>query len=627
MATPDRPDSEAEVTAHSDAGPAPPGSLVFGEFRIDLAARRLTRSGQALRIQRKPLDVLVHLARRPGQVVSRNELLAAVWGRIVGEEALTRCISILRKLLDDGQEPHRYIETVWGEGYRFLAPVAVEQIGAPPSLRTSRRPGWLRWSLFAAVVVTLAGLVVWRQAERVLEAPVERLAVLPMTAESVDNRWLAEALTVQLTQTISRIEGITVVAHGTAADPARQGDPATLGRELNVGAVLTSHLNGTGAATGIRAQLIGTTDGSVLWSYAVSSAFVDQEPDAIERLAVNVARRLWANLQVGGRTSALNAEAYRHYLRGRYYWSQRSSIGLSAAISAFESALAIQPDYVDAEVGLAESWLLTPLYSATAPNEAMPRARNAATRAIALDPASARALAVLGVVAMQYDWDWMGAETRLRQALTLNPNDVAAEHWLGELSCYRRRFDDCRRHLQAAAALDPLSPVLQMQQGSPALFSGDFAGAVAAYGRARSAAPGFVLTRYVTGLGFAGLQEWERAIEQYRAALPELGLEIVGGPLIFAMARAGDDARARELLAELEGLAVERYVPPSKLAVAWLGVGDRERAMLWLDRALEARDDRLVYLAVDVHFLELHREPEFRARAARIGLLDVLEPI
>ena len=121
------------------------------------------------------------------------------------------------------------------------------------------------------------------------------------------------------------------------------------------------------------------------------------------------------------------------------------------------------------------------------------------------------------------------------------------------------------------------------------------------------------------------MEEWPGAIECYRAAEPDLGLEIVGGPLVYALARGGEPERAEALIAELERLAEERYVPPSKLAIAWLGLGDRTRALVWLERAIEARDDRLVYLAVDPHFRELQSEPAFRAVAERVGLLELFD--
>lgn len=620
-----------------------PSVVSFGEFRIDCIRRRLLHDGRRIRIQQKPLDVLIYLAVNYPRVVSRQELLDRFWFRTVNEEALTRCVSTLRRLLGDSREPPRFIETLWGQGYRFIESVTVSGVGRPEPSGTiaagsdqgvqvhshdGARTRLAAWALAAMLLLlAFAGALFWYSSNRKTEPSVERLAVLPMTVESDADRWLAQALTDHLNQTISRIEGVTVIALGSTARYSSRSDPREVGRQLGVGAVLASQFYREGEMAGLRAQVLSTHDGSVLWSFAAKPSAMELGPGQIEQLATAVARRLWANLQLRGRPATVDPEAYRHFLRGRYFWNQRSNTGLAAAIEAYQAALAIEPDYVEALVGLADSWLLVPLYSATPPVEAAQRARAAAERALQLDSSTAaHALAVLGVIAMQHDWNWAEAEALLRQALTLDPNDASAEQWLAELYCYRLRADECRRHLQAAAGLDPLSPVLRMLRGSPALFSGDFAAAAAAYSHALEDEPEFPLTRYVLGLSYAGLGEWDRAIASYRASLPHLGLAIVGGPLVYALARSGDIPGARELLEELERLAETRYVPPTKLAVAWLGLGERARALEWLGQALDVRDDRLVYLAVDGHFFELHGDSEFRAYAEQVGVLDILQP-
>jgi tetratricopeptide (TPR) repeat protein len=163
-----------------------------------------------------------------------------------------------------------------------------------------------------------------------------------------------------------------------------------------------------------------------------------------------------------------------------------------------------------------------------------------------------------------------------------------------------------------------------MMAGSPALFSGDFETAAAAYAEAVEDVPEFPMSRYVLGLSQAGLGDWDAAIAGYEASLPDLGLPIVGGPMAYALARRGDTGRAEAVLEELGRLAETHYVPPTKIATAWLGLQDKARALEWLGRALDVRDDRLVYLAVDPHFRELHGDPAFRAYADRVGVLDVL---
>ena len=640
---------EKQPPGHADnePGPSSPADAImhFGEFRIDRSTRQLMKGDARVRIQHKPLDVLIYLAENQSRLVTREELLDRFWPREVNEDSLTRCISTIRKLLGDVRDPPRYIETQWGEGYRFIIRTAPPSVAAHESLPedADRQPasgetqdGSFRLGLFrrfsksppAFVFVGLAilaiALVVGLQ--NVFNSPVgdiDRIAVLPITAPDEED-WSASALTDQLIRTVSRIEGVTVVARGSASQFSAASDPLEIGKRLNVDAVLISELSRSGGSAGLRSELVSTTDRTVLWNLSVDPAQARTDEEQIQRLARAVARRLWANLQLRDADTRVDRAAQRHYLRGRYYWNQRSITGLSAAINAYNAALELEPEYVDALVGLADSWLLMPLYGAVAPNEAIPKARSAAVRALQLDSGEAHAYAVLGVISMQFDWDWAAAESHLRKALTLNPNDSTAEQWLGELFCYTRRFDECRRQLSVASGLDPLSPVLRMQQGSPALYSGDFEAAAAAYRRALEEVPNFAMTHVALGHSLTGLGDWANAIASYEASLPELGIAIVGGPLLYALAKNGDTDRANELLDELEALARLRYVPPSKLATAYLGLGDRDRALSWLWRAVEAHDDRLVYLAVDTHFIDLHADPEFRRIAARTGLLDVL---
>jgi len=619
--------------------------IAFDVFRIDCRGRRLTRDGVRLRIQQKPLDVLIYLARNRARFVPREELLERFWPRAINEESLTRCISTIRTLLGDTRDPPRYIETLWGRGYRFIA--AVEQTAAgrdpggdftqfdavanPESQPDAIAAATSRWRgpliIAAATLTVVLGLIVlWDRIVSPREAAIRGLAVVPMEGDPGTEDWLAVALTDRLVETVSRIEGVRVVAHGSTAPFSTRSDPAEIGRRLGVDAALLTHLAREGDRTVLRARLVSTRDGAVVWTYSAARAMHETSDEQVRQLARSVARRLWADLQLGQSDRLVDPGAYRHYLRGRYYWNQRSRDALAAAIESYNSALELEPDYEDALLGLADSWLVMPLYdSRVSPSDAIPKARAAAERALELDRGAAHAHAVLGVIAMQYDWDWSEAESQLRRALTLNPNDATAEQWLGEFYCYRLRQPECQRHLRAASGLDPLSPVLRMMLGSPALFSGDFRTAVAAYSEALEDNPAFPLSRYVLGLAYAGLEDWDRAIESYQASLPDLGLEVVGGPMVYALARSGATAQARALLAELERLADEQYVPPSKIATGWLGLEQRDQAFQWLGRALEVHDDRLVYLAVDVHFLELHEDPDFRAYADRVGLLEVLQ--
>jgi len=593
-------------------------SLEFGQFRVDLTRRILLRDDTRVRIQKKPLALLIYLIQESPRMVSREELLDRFWHRTINEEVLTRCISTIRKHLSDNEHPSRFIETYRGQGYRFIPNVVESASTETVDSLWIRRRGRLEiaGAIVAAILIMAVSFWPERDPDPAVGGRIERIAVLPLSAPDSGPGWLQPALTDHVMHAVSSIEGITVISSTVDTDDL---DVQAHGKDINVEAILLTRLDRNSTGSTLSARLVAVEDNALLWSAIVDSDYQFSSGEQVQQMARQLAIRLRPTLQLGDQIPQVDQRAYSYYLQGRYYWGQRSAIGLEAAISAYDAALAIEPEYVAALIGSAESWLLLPLYGAMAPDEAIPISRRLAERALEIDPASGRARAVLGVVAMQFEWNWTKAESLLREAVTLNPNDATAQQWLGELFCHTLRFDECSRQLRVAFELDPLSPVLRMQQGSPALFSGDFASAISIYAEATRIAPEYPLGRYVIGLACAGVGEWDQAVAAYRASLPDLGLAIVGGPLIYALGQAGADDEARQILAELESLAKSRYVPPSKLAVAYLGIQDRDRALAELWRAVEVHDDRLVYYRNDIHFRHLIAEDGFRDIATRIG--------
>ena len=478
-------------------------TLQFGEFRIDLQQRILFRGTERVRIQRKPLAVLIHLIQQAPRMVPREELLQEFWSRAVNEESLTRCISTIRTLLGDNKNPPRFLETHHAQGYRFIAEVVKSGDAAFPEGPAS----WPRRQIIATAVLILTSIILVATRFVPGSAPsgpstetFNRIAVMPVVVEFPGEPWLGRALTDHVMRAVSRIEGITVVASGPASgiiEPQKQGN------RLDVQALLLTRLEEMPRGSRMSARLVATEDGALLWQSSFESPDAIVSSSQVEKLARQVAVRLRPALQLRDQNMQVDESAYASYLRGRYYWSQRTAVGLEAAIVAFTEALEINPDYADAMLGAAESWLLLPLYGARPPMEAIPNARALSQQVLDADPHNARARAVLGVIAMQFDWNWLAAESLLREAVALNPNDATAQQWLGELYCYQSRFDECRRQLRMALELDPLSPVLLMQQGTAALYSGNFDAAIVAYETAVENSPQFALGRYALGLACA----------------------------------------------------------------------------------------------------------------------------
>lgn len=606
----------------------PTGRATLGAFELDLTTRRLTRDGAPVALTPKPFRVLAYLVEHRQRLVPRTELLERFWDGGAYEEALTRAVSSVRKALDDQGEPARFIETRWAEGYRYIGPFAetAATAAAPPAetapTETVSAPRLTRGrvlTLAAALAGIVALAVVLGRPRAEPSAPIHRIAVLPLQnlgGEAPD--YFSEGLTDGLVAALSRIEGLSVIARGSTRSFAPDADPKALGRALNVPAYLTGSVRRGDGTVRVAVRLIDTSEGRILWAFETeraAGAHHSAEDEVIRALALRLSAQLRAAAAAPPRTEA----AYDHYLRGRHLWQQRNEPALTQAIAQFEAALASDPGYASAHLGLAESWLLMPLYAGRAPLSSYPRARASAETALRLDPGAARAHAVLGVVASQFDWDWAAADAHFARAVALNPNDATALQWQAEAYCFRGRFDACARGLRAAYELDPLSPVLAMAQGIPARFSGDTPAALRVFHAVERERPEFAFVHYQLGSTYSAAGDWERAIDHYRKALPVFGLHLVGGQLAYACARSGRRDEAVRLRDAMLERSRRGYFPPVTLAAAELGLGNLEAGLDQLERGLELHDDFLVYMRDDPHTRDLRGHPRFVALQRRLG--------
>lgn len=598
----------------------------------------MRRDGARVHLAKRPFDVLEWLVAERPRLVTRAELLHRFWaGKEVYEEALTRCVSSIRKALDDRDESPHYLETRWNEGYRFIAdvargtaeeptvpveaPVAVPAAGMPLGPPRTRRSAWL-----ALAAVALLAAVAWISLERRPAAPVQgaglehiqRVAVMPLSVEGIDPL-LVDGINDELVQAIARVEGLTIIARGSVQSTGTgNDDPVAIGRALDVQALLTGTVRSAGDQTVVALRLLDASDASVLWTY-------DARHDAVELsrsredIAAKLATHLSARLRTATSSVPRDPATYALYLRARHFWNQRTAASLRQAIRLYEKAIAAEPDYAEAHVGVAESWLLMPMYAGTAPSDAHPRARAAAEAALRLHPESSRAHMVLGVVSSQFEWDWKTADEHFQKAIELDPNNATAYQWRAESRCYRHDFERCASDLREAMALDPLSPILATAQGVPARFAGRTAEAQETFAAALRKHPSFAFAEFQLALIASAEGRWDEAIERYERVLPAMGPVLGGAPLGYAYARAGRVEDAKRILADLTRLSANQYVPPIAFSDVAIGLGDRELSLAWLNRALVVHDDYLVQVGVDHHHRDLHGDPRFQAIMARVG--------
>ena len=577
----------------------------FGPFRVDTQRHLLLRGDEPVPLAPKVFETLLALVRGGGRVLKKSELMEAVWPDTFVEEGnLAQHIFTLRKALGEGKGEHRYIVTVPAEGYRFVAPVKVSE--SPSSTPRASRPGEARDT--------------W---------PPASLAVLPFKTftaaegDEVLGLGMADALIMKLSGLrLVKVRPTTAVLRYAGAGQ----DPLAAGRELGVDALLDGYYQRHGEQIRVSVQLIRVSDGVTLWAAKLDEGFTDFFA-VQDSVADHVARQLELELSGAERRHLRknytdDPEAFRAYIKGRYFWNRRTPEGLHKGLEYAHRAVALDPAYAAAYVGLADTYnLLGAQHSVMPPGEAFPKARAAAERALEIDPAMAEAYASLGFVAYCYEWDWGAAEGHFRRAFELKPNYPTARHWYGEFLSSAGRFEEAFASLRLALDLDPLSLPVSTDLGGTFYYARDYARAVEELGRALEVDAGFVRAHLV--LGAVREQEGRHAeavASMRRAAELSERDPVVLSSLAHALAVSGEAREARALLEELRQLEERRYVPPYGLALVHAGLGERDEAYRRLWKAFELREPNLLWLGVNPRFDPLRPDAEFKELLRRVGV-------
>ena len=438
----------------------PLARLRFGVFEADLGAGELSKLGRLVRLQEQPFQLLSILLRRPGELVTREELQAGLWPQttVDYDHGLNKAVAKIRKALGDSAENPRFVETVAHRGYRFLADVAIVNDGrsetalevpakrerpcassaslAPPN-KASGVFGWKLVGLgFALILAASLSWLVYRSNYSL--TAIRSLAVLPLENLSNDpsQNFFADGMTDELITHLGQISALRVISRTSGMAYKDTHKPiADIARALDVQAVVIGSVLLVGDRVRITTQLIRVPEDSHIWAESY-------EGDVRDTLALqsNVAqaivRQIRIRLTQEERTALQKSrkivpEAYENYLKGRYFWEKRTSDGLRKAIQYFTDSLQADPGYAEAYSGLADAYSLAGdwKYAVVPAQEAFPKARAAALQALALDDKLSQAHSSLALVLDLYDWDWKRAENEYRQALHLNPGYATAHHW------------------------------------------------------------------------------------------------------------------------------------------------------------------------------------------------------
>ena len=456
---------------------------------------------------------------------------------------------------------------------------------------------------------------------------IRSIAVLPfktLSAESGDEYQgmaMADALITRLSSTGQ----LTVRQTSAVLKYTGSHDPLAAGREQGVDAVLDGNIQRDKDRVRVTVQLVRVSDGAPLWADRFDEKFTNifAVQDAIsERVAQGLTLKLTGEEKKRlTRRYTENNEAYQAYLKGRFFWSKRTVPGFQKGAEFFQQAIEIDPSYALAYAGLADSYTLLGVYIALPPKEAFPKAKAAAEKALLIDNTLAEAHASLGAIKLFYEWDWRGAEQDFKRAMELNPSYPYAHQWNGLNLVALGRLDEAKEEMKRAQELDPLSLIINTNVGWVQYFARRPDEAIEQNRKTVEMDPNFARVHLRLGMAYVQKGMFQEAIAEYKKNLLLAGDDpYVISLLGYAYAVSGQHEEAKETLNQLQELQKKQYVPPYSIALIYTGLGEKDRAFEWLEKAFEDRSGAMIYLKVEPMLDRLRSDPRLSNLIQRLGL-------
>ncbi|HLY04333.1 MAG TPA: winged helix-turn-helix domain-containing protein [Rhizomicrobium sp.] len=624
--------------------------LRFGLFEADLRTGELTKLGKRIRLEGQPFRLLATLLERPGELITRQELHSRLWPTttVDFDHGLNKAISKIREALNDSSENPLFVETVARRGYRFLAQVSVvppHPRESPPSAQlepqTTRRakvvwPKGLRrkqviaWSVpgFIITLILAAGLVWALYPREPFDTTIHSLAVLPMANLSGDNPhdYLADGMTDELISRLGQIGTLRVISR-TSVMPYKSGLPPLpeIARTLDVEAVVEGTVFRSGDQVRINVELVRVPVDKLLWGHSYSGNLRDTLAlqDSVARDIANQIRST-LNLRERAvlRTSIqVDPRALKYYLEGRYFLEKRTAEGLRTAISYFDSAINADSRFAEAYAGLADSYALSGdwEYGVIPPTIAFEQAKANATKALALNDSLGEAHASLAFSLDLYAWDWKAAETEFKRAIELNPSYPAAHLWYAWHLIETGRKSQGIAELRKAKTLDPLSLIVGADLADALCIDHRFDESIWQSQKTIAMNPQFAIAHYELGQAYAQKRMYKDAVAEFKQAIRLSGHNgLFDSNLGYVYAISGRAADARKIIGDLQNRQDRNPSAYAYLALVNVGLGDRDAAFVWLNKAYAARFNPSILLRPA--WEPLHTDPRFKDLLHRIGL-------
>ena len=633
-------------------------SIRFGLFELQLRSEELYRDGVPVKLSPQPFKVLAFLAANAGQLVTREALRQEIWGDdtfVDFDKGLNFCIKQIREALGDNAQTPQYIETLPRRGYRFIAPVEklsassktgftesakfqsaeiLEQSIESKTTGATKRPlPWLALGFATLVVLGLTVYVWWQRAASPINPGAGKimLAVLPFENLNADTTqdYFSDGLTEEMITQLGRLrpQQLGVIARTTALTYKQtKKDIRQIGQELGVNYVLEGSVRREADRVRITAQLIQVSDQTHLWA----ETFDRQQSDMLQiqsEVASRVARSLALELlapspanSFAGKTS--QPEAYDAYLKGRYLIIKDTLADFERSIPFFELAIAKDPNFAPAYVGLVESHLMMATWQNTPAGEVLPKVKAAALKAVELDPSLAEAYAALGSVNFWLEWNWTEADANFKRAIELNPSNPHIHlHYASYLST-QGQIEAGVQQVKQALQLDPVS---LLTNGLAAFFymrARHFDEAIAQSKimleiEPKSPSGYFCLIRSYT---FKGM--YQEAVDAVRQQMRMHGEK-------EEMIKAQTSGDAHELILNnhrqnlkwmKDAIAKGKKVSATYLAETYAELGEKEPAFEWLEKAFARREPLFIFFKIHPGYDNLHADPRFAQLAQRMGL-------
>ena len=477
------------------------------------------------------------------------------------------------------------------------------------------------------VVVTALGVGSYLKYGR-SDTQIESIAVMPFVNESgnADVEYLSDGMTETLIGSLSQLPNLNVKARSSVFRYKGKGtSPQTIGKELNVQALLNGRVVQRGDQLTLGLELIDAQTENVIWSQQYNRRQSDLVTLQSE-IARDVSSKLKSKLsgedvaKVEKKYTA-NPEAYQLYLKGRFSWNKRTAESLKQAIGFYEQSVRKDPNYALAFSGLAETYVLFSFYGVTPARESMPKAKVALDRALAIDDSLAEAHAAHGKYLAFFEFDRSGSEREFRRAIELNPNYATAHQWLGlDFLVLTRRFDEGIRELRRAGEIDPLSPVIGSDTASALVYARRFDEAIDQAKRTLELEPGFSYAHTFLGYALDGKGQFAEAISEYEKAISLSDDGYTRAVLIRTLVRMGRRSEAERQMEALRTLGSKKYVPNFCFAIAHTALGDKEAAMALLEKDVEERSSYVATIGIELALDELRSDARFKALLKRMNL-------